>query len=99
MAPEKEKYDIMWQEAFDEKFRYEKLIKSFGTIMTYEDYKLVRGELHPDRPERDASRLAKAYAIFTKLESTVNKHLPIHELRKRGWAHVSPFHKKTPRST
>lgn len=79
--------------------RYTKLVQDFSTFMTYDDFKMIRGCLHSDHQERSKEKLDKAFAIFKKLESAVNKHIPIAELRNRGWAHRSPFYKKAPRST
>jgi NADH dehydrogenase/NADH:ubiquinone oxidoreductase subunit G len=77
-----------------QELRYTKLVQDFSTFMTYEEFKMIRGCLHPDRTDIDKAKLGRAFGIFIKLESAVNKRQPIAELRKRGWAHVSPFYKR-----
>lgn len=63
-------------------------------MMTYEEFKIVRGLLHPDRyPDDLKDRAGKAFDIFNRLEKAVNPHLGIVELRKRGWEHLSPYYK------
>lgn len=61
-------------------------------IMTYEEFKIVRGLLHPDRyPDELKERAGKAFDIFNRLEKCVNPNIGITELRKRGWEHLSPY--------
>lgn len=68
--------------------------KSVDQHMTYEEFKLIRGCLHPDKqPEDHREKYNRALQIFMRLEKSVNPHMPIAELRKRGWEHVSPFAK------
>jgi len=70
--------------------------KGIDSHMTMDEFKLVRGCLHPDRqPDDMKDRFGRAFDIFTRLEKTVNNHLPISELKKRGWASVSPFAKRS----
>lgn len=61
-------------------------------IMTYEEFKIVRGLLHPDRyPDDLKDRAGKAFDIFNRLEKCVNPNIGVAELRKRGWEHLSPY--------
>jgi transcription termination factor NusB len=61
-------------------------------LMTYEEFKIVRGLLHPDRyPDDLKERAGKAFDIFNRLEKCVNPNIGIAELRKRGWDHLSPY--------
>jgi hypothetical protein len=85
-------------EALEEKARAAneaaaQMLASIDTHMSEEEYRLVLGCLHPDRPDRDPKRLAQAFAIFKRLESTVNPKTPIAVLRRRGWERKSPFYK------
>jgi len=77
-----------------EQLRYEKLVAGFHTIMTLDQFKLVRSCLHPDRTDIQTRKLSEAFAIFNKLEQCVNKKLPIAILRRHGWETYSPFYKK-----
>jgi hypothetical protein len=82
--------------AYEEKLRYETLTKDFTTIMTMDDFRLIRGCLHPDRARDDEERakLNKAFEKFNRLEKQVNKYLPISELRKTGWDKKSPYYNR-----
>lgn len=77
-----------------EKERYEGLNTRFDTIMTRDQFRLVRSCLHPDRVEVQRDKLAEAFAIFNRLEKCVNTKLPIAELRRTGWETLSPYYKK-----
>lgn len=77
-----------------ERLRYEGLNTKFHTILTLDQFKLVRSCLHPDRTDIQKSKLNEAFAIFNRLEKCVNKNLPIAELRRTGWETLSPFYKK-----
>lgn len=77
--------------------RNKQLLDALSTVdrmMTYEEFKIIRGLLHPDRyPDELRERAGKAFDIFNRLEKAVNPHLGIAELRKRGWEHLSPYFK------
>lgn len=68
---------------------------SVDRMMTYEEFKIVRGLLHPDRyPDDLKERAGKAFDIFNRLEKCVNPNIGVAELRKRGWEHLSPYGRK-----
>jgi hypothetical protein len=61
-------------------------------MMTYDEFKLIRGCLHPDRhPEDVREKFGRAFDIFARLEKCIDPHQPIKLLRERGWPHLSPF--------
>lgn len=52
-----------------------------------EEYRLVRACLHPDRaPEDRKPTFTKAFDIFTRLEKSVNRDMPIELRKKHGWS-------------
>lgn len=73
--------------ARQEKIKYERMVKRVSHIMTYDEFKLVRGCLHPDRARDDIERakMTKAFEIFNRLETKVNPDAPIAEPRRPGW--------------
>lgn len=62
------------------------------THMTQAEFDLVKRCLHPDmKDNRTDKQLNQAFAIFNRLEKTVNLAVGVAELRKRGWGKVRPF--------
>jgi hypothetical protein len=51
--------------------RYRNLARGLPALMTREDYKMVLGCLHPDRPDRSPEALHRAFIIFTRLGENV----------------------------
>jgi hypothetical protein len=74
VAEARRRYREQTQRASETETRYKALITDFTALMTMQEYKLVRGCLHPDRVHGgiDADKLTKAYEIFSRLEKTVN---------------------------
>lgn len=67
---------------------------SITTIITQDEFKLIRGCLHPDRqPEELKDKFGRAFEIFNKLDQHVNIKAPIAWLRKHGWEKVSPHYR------
>lgn len=60
-------------------------LSTIDRMMTYEEFKIVRGCLHPDRqPEEFKDRFGKAFDIFTRLEKAVNPTLNAWNEKKRA---------------
>lgn len=67
-----------WRDALNDRQR------DISTYMSEDEYRLVLGCLHPDRPDRTADRLGKAFEIFQRLERYVAVYSP-KALAERGW--------------
>lgn len=75
------------EEAQADRDRARELRTNLDGLMTEEEYRLVRGCLHPDRaPEDRRQQFGKAFDIFTRLEKSVNRDMPIKLRRQHGWA-------------
>lgn len=58
-------------------------------LMSYEEFRLVLGCLHPDRAPADrVARFTEAFRIFQRLEVKANPDLSAADLRARGWDHL-----------
>ncbi len=74
------------EEAQADMERAKELRMSLPGLMTEEEYRLIRGCLHPDRaPEDRKTTFSKAFDIFSRLAKSVNR-IPIRLRRKQGWA-------------
>lgn len=75
------------KEAREEKERLKALRMNLDGLMTEEEYRLIRGCLHPDRaPAEKKEQFGRAFEIFTRLEKTVNRDMPAELRRERGWS-------------
>jgi DNA-binding transcriptional MerR regulator len=75
------------REAEEEKQRLRDLRQNLDGLMTEDEYRLIRGCLHPDRaPEDRRQTFAKAFDIFTRLERSVNRDMPEKLRKARGWS-------------
>ena len=71
-----------------------KAATTITTIITYDEFKMIRGCLHPDRqPDELKEKFGKAFDLFNRLEQHVNIKAPIDFLRRYGWEQKSPFNK------
>jgi hypothetical protein len=71
-----------------------KAATTITTIITYDEFKMIRGCLHPDRqPEELKEKFGKAFDLFNRLEQHVNIKAPIDFLRRYGWEQKSPYYK------
>lgn len=83
---QREKLLQMEREAEEEKKRLRDLRQNIDGLMTEDEYRLIRGCLHPDRaPEERREQFSKAFEIFTRLEKSVNRDMPAHLRKARGW--------------
>jgi hypothetical protein len=64
-------YERCTEEAKQEKEQYKRWSASLNQIMTREDYRIVLGCLHPDRPDRSPEALGRACEIFKRLAESV----------------------------
>ena len=56
-------------------------------LMTEEEYRLIRGCLHPDRAEEELKpKFGRAFDIFSRLEKSVNRDMPAKLRKQRGWS-------------
>ncbi|GJH22242.1 hypothetical protein CBA19CS22_36890 [Caballeronia novacaledonica] len=86
----RERYEKDSRAARDEVLRYQTMSKGLPRLMTLDEYRLVRGCLHPDRANTvEPARLNEAFAIVKRLESTIDPRTPIAELREGGWQKYS----------
>jgi DNA-binding NarL/FixJ family response regulator len=71
-----------------------KAATTITTIITYEEFKMIRGCLHPDRqPDELKEKFGKAFDLFNRLEQHVNIKAPIDFLRRYGWEEKSPYYR------
>ena len=61
------------------------MLAGITPMMTQEEFRLVRGLLHPDRHPEDQEKYGRALTIFNRLEAGINPNIPIAVLRKSGW--------------
>ena len=83
-------------QADEEKERWFNLNKTAPGLMTYEDFQLIRGCLHPDRqPEEKRERYNRAFHAFLQLEKAVKK-MRLTDLRRHGtgWDKIHPRYKE-----
>jgi hypothetical protein len=64
------------------------MLAGITPLMTQDEFRLVRGLLHPDRHPEDQEKYGRALTIFNRLEAGINPNIPIAVLRKRGWGKV-----------
>ena len=84
---QRERLLSMEKEAQEELERARYLRMNLDGLMTEDEYRLIRGCLHPDRaPEDRRQQFAKAFEVFTRLEKTVNKEMPEKLRNARGWS-------------
>lgn len=77
----------LFKEAMSEKERFSDLTKNLDGLMTEDEYRLIRGCLHPDRAgEELKEKFGKAFHIFSRLEKSVNRDMPVALRRKNGWS-------------
>lgn len=77
----------------DAQDRLNALLAKVDTLMTEQEYKMVRGCLHPDS-NASPERKTKAFDIFSRLVRSVNWANPPREIRKDGWdkrSNLDPF--------
>lgn len=71
-----------------------KAATTITTIITYDEFKMIRGCLHPDRqPDELKEKFGKAFDLFNRLEQHVNIKAPIDFLRRYGWEEKSPYYR------
>lgn len=67
-------------------------LASVVELLSFDEYRLVRSCLHPDRAPPDrVERFTEAFAIFQRFEAAANAALPVADLRARGWDHIAPY--------
>lgn len=77
----------LFQEAMRDQERANDLLKNLDGLMTEDEYRLIRGCLHPDRANEELrAKFGKAFHIFSRLEKSVNRDMPIELRRKNGWS-------------
>ena len=64
------------------------MLQGITPMMTQDEFRLVRGLLHPDRHPDEAEKYGRALTIFNRLEAGINPNIPIAVLRKQGWGKV-----------
>ena len=75
----------LWKESAAEKERFYDLCTGLDGLMTEDEYKLIRGCLHPDRVEDELKpKFGKAFHIFSRLEKSVNWDRPAEQRKQRG---------------
>ncbi len=74
------------KEAQADRDKAKAMIQGITPMMTQEEFRLVRGLLHPDRHPDEAEKYGRALTIFNRLEAGINPNIPIAVLRKSGWA-------------
>ena len=75
------------KEAQEERERLRELRMNLDGLMTEEEYRLIRGCLHPDRaPEDRKPTFGRAFDIFSRLEKSVNRDMPAELRKQRGWS-------------
>jgi hypothetical protein len=73
------------KEIEEERERVIAMARGLTAVMTEEEYKLIRGLLHPDRHPENPERYGKAFEAFSRLEKTIHPDIPARILRERGW--------------
>lgn len=68
----KERVEMKIKEAAKIKRSYQQKARLLNSPMTRQEYQLVLSCLHPDKPDRDAERLKKAFGIVKRLEGLCN---------------------------
>lgn len=87
LKDQRERLTAREKEVLAERERVRELRTNLDGLMTEEEYRLVRGCLHPDRaPEDRRQQFGKAFDIFTRLEKSVNRDMPIKLRRQHGWS-------------
>ena len=81
----KKRYDELEAELNLERARLQAARAGVERFLTQDDYRLVLGCLHPDKPDRDAGRLARAFEIVQRLEAHVDANAGLRELKRAGW--------------
>lgn len=81
--------------------RLKKQKTSILTVMTYDDFKLILGCLHPDKHSTEGeavhARYNKATEIFKRLKASVHPLESIEVLRAWGWEGIAPAYKRRKR--
>jgi lambda repressor-like predicted transcriptional regulator len=91
---EQDKINAARKELIELEKKISKAATTITTIITYDEFKMIRGCLHPDRqPEELKDKFGKAFELFNRLEQHVNIKAPIDFLRRYGWEQKSPFYK------
>lgn len=91
---EQDKINEARKELIELEKKISKAATTITTIITYDEFKMIRGCLHPDRqPEELKEKFGKAFDLFNRLEQHVNIKAPIDFLRRYGWEQKSPFNK------
>jgi hypothetical protein len=79
-----------------EKERIKKNSQGLTAFMTKEEFRLVRGLLHPDRHPDDVDRYRRATEVINRMEAAINPNIPVAVLRKRGWADAAQAKRRQP---
>lgn len=91
---EQDKINEARKELIELEKKISKAATTITTIITYDEFKMIRGCLHPDRqPDELKEKFGKAFDLFNRLEQHVNIKAPIDFLRRYGWEQKSPFNK------
>lgn len=84
---QRERLQTMQKELDAELERARNLRQNLDGLMTEEEYRLIRGCLHPDKaPEDRRQTFGKAFEVFTRLEKSVNREMPQKLRKARGWS-------------
>lgn len=87
LKAQRDKLHELEKEAKEELDRARNLSMNLDGLMTEEEYRLIRGCLHPDRaPDDRKAAFGKAFDVFTRLEKTVNRNMPAKLRKQSGWA-------------
>ena len=74
------------KEAQADRDKAKTMLAGITPIMTQDEFRSIRGLLHPDRHPEDPEKYGQALTVFNRLEATINPNIPIAVLRKSGWA-------------
>ena len=85
VAEQKKRCDEGFESQEIERARLAAVEARLHRFMTQDEYRLILGCLHADKPDRDPERLNKAFNIMRRLEPHVKKAATLAELREHGW--------------
>ena len=87
LKQQRDRLHALEKEAQEERDQARALRMNLDGLMTEEEYRTIRGCLHPDRAPEDRKQVfGKAFDIFTRLEKSVNRDMPDKLRNQRGWS-------------
>ena len=87
LKQQRDRLHALEKEAQEERDQARALRMNLDGLMTEEEYRTIRGCLHPDRAPEDRKQVfGKAFDIFTRLEKSVNRDMPDKLRKQRGWS-------------